>query len=437
MEGDRVPTIQPLDLHNWFSWSQQIEGLLDYKECWIGGVEEEEIGDTKQPLSQVKTRKARGLISMYVKEHLKSDVLACKTGKEAMQKLKDICRVSSRSMVMQLQRELVTLKKGTDEEVGNLIARARDLARRWKQSEERVDEQQEVGKAVLYSLPEQYDNIVSLILKSENPYNLDLHQADLLELEQRMRSRAQHAKPDSSPPIAFFNNNFTRPGRTAGKTGGGQDKSHVRCHGCGRLGHYKNECKRPSKCSFCLIEGHTESDCRKKRLGQRRQEIRPQQANAGSVTYMAVELAMGPTEAGISGCEWLLDTGATQHMTNNSRLIKDMRASELLVYYGNGSSNKAAGVGEVNFISRTSTGHVAVKLRKVYYFPELPANLFSIKQATQSGATLEGDNHSLKLKQGNLVTIEGQARGNTWVAQTHVPTAMVAKPKETPALWHR
>ena len=89
----------------------------------------------------------------------------------------------------------------------------------------------------------------------------------------------------------------------------------------------------------------------------------------------------GPTDAPES---WIIDTGATRHITPNSHLLSNLRAPpDITVTFGNGTHAKPAAMGDAYF-QPTGSGP-PIKLTDVLYMPDAADNLLSVSQAAAHG----------------------------------------------------
>lgn len=73
---------------------------------------------------------------------------------------------------------------------------------------------------------------------------------------------------------------------------------------------------------------------------------------------------------------WVIDSGATSHMTPHIELLSDYEAynEPKNVFMGTGRTTKALGQGLVLYDAKHSSG----KLKKVIYVPKLEDNLLSL-----------------------------------------------------------
>jgi len=127
-----------------------------------------------------------------------------------------------------------------------------------------------------------------------------------------------------------------------------------------------------------------------------------------------------------------------QHLLNYRSV-----APNTAVTFVNGQQVAALGQGDVLLQVKTPSGTSEVKLMNVLHVPEATVNLFSTRQAMNSGAQITLRSNRCIVSHNGTVCMEGisQADGLMVINQAkHQPAhamAAAAASKETPELWHR
>jgi len=111
--------------------------------------------------------------------------------------------------------------------------------------------------------------------------------------------------------------------------------------------------------------------------------------------------------------DWIIDSGAGRHITNNQNLLFNMRCmpEEIMVHYGNGSSSKAYGIGDVVLLDEATDKPVVV-LRDVLWEPTAKVNFLSVKQASKAGASFLFKGSSCDIIKGNNIIASAVANIN-------------------------
>ena len=116
------------------------------------------------------------------------------------------------------------------------------------------------------------------------------------------------------------------------------------CHHCGKEGHPPFKCwRRPdAKCSKCNKTGHEAIICKGK---VQQQEVEAQVAEQEDEDQLFVASCF---VSSYSSESWLIDSGCTNHMTNDKKLFKDLRSTDITkVKIGNGDFISVKGKGTI------------------------------------------------------------------------------------------
>ena len=272
---------------------------------------------------------------------------------------------------------------------------------------------EEVVLSILAGLPKEYETVVAVLELSDATLKLDDLLPKLLQAEQRM------PRGEKGPEAAYFSRRM------------GQDwKAKSGASGAGSAGR-----KETRECFYCGKRGHLKADCRKKKAD----ELRAQR-DRGQGGGWAHAVAMAASTTGNTQ-EWVLDSGASHHITFQRDLLQDARPcrKDISIMFANGERGAAESVGDVLI---KTTEDVALKLQHVLYVPSAAANLFSISSATAGGATFQFSSTGCVIRHsGRHVATAARASNGVYRihAQQVAPAALAARvlPKETPELWHR
>ena len=107
-----------------------------------------------------------------------------------------------------------------------------------------------------------------------------------------------------------------------------------------------------------------------------------------------------------SGCpqmgKWLVDSGASSHMTRQKELLTDYLEFEMpeKVGLGDGRTVEAVGVGYVNMLFKVSKPKQSV-LHHVLYEPKLACNHFSVRASAGKGNIVKFGHSKCCIRDGN------------------------------------
>ena len=174
--------------------------------------------------------------------------------------------------------------------------------------------------------------------------------------EDMKRKEQQHG--DGAASEQAFMTNGMRKGRPVKKTGA--------CRACGKHGHWIAECPTRNQ------DGNS---------GDRRRQVQAHLArddtrsfdNEGDHLFMARD---GATEEAKT---WLIDSGATQHMTRSKSCLTNYQAMKpVTVHLADDGTVEAIGRGDVHMEMQTPHGLRKGVLKNVWFVPRLSRDLFSV-----------------------------------------------------------
>ena len=203
------------------------------------------------------------------------------------------------------------------------------------------------------------------------------------------------------------------------------DKKNRACYNCGKMGHYKRECRAPPKqtkgtsANANMIEA------------EEMQEIiaMVSELQIGMIT----DLHMAITETKTS--DWWFDSGATVHVCNNKDLFKTYKevADQQEVIMGNGNGAKVLGKGSVEI---QFTSNKRLTLTNVLHVPDIKKNLVSASILCKSGvkSVLEADN--LILSKNGVFVGKGYACNGMFKLSINEIKEHSAYTVDSLSLWH-
>ena len=145
---------------------------------------------------------------------------------------------------------------------------------------------------------------------------------------------------------------------------------------------------------------------------------------------------------GVHGQAWILDSGASRHITYTSAGMHNMRPmkEDLYISFGNGSKARVEAVGDL--VLEVPGSEVAtLTLTDVFHVPEAKMNLFSIDRAVEKGLTVRFSRvnaamrHCYLEKDGQLLARATSQSGVFGMTAYLAQTALAAV--EDPEVWHR
>jgi len=145
-------------------------------------------------------------------------------------------------------------------------------------------------------------------------------------------------------------------------------------------------------CTYCKSKGfrgigHLVAECRtrKKDTGGQASAVAALADKQKGYAFMAVENEFPPDA-------WILDSGASSHMTPDASRITGAQSTNVMVTIGNGEQLQATAIGTASFtalLANGSTHHI--RLHNTLLVPALHFSLLSWRRMAEAGASKTGD----------------------------------------------
>lgn len=153
------------------------------------------------------------------------------------------------------------------------------------------------------------------------------------------------------------------------------------------------------KCFFCKKKSHLKQDCRKYKewLSNKTQNSSRDKVNKVDNNDFLFQIRTQSAES-----QWIIDSGATAHVTNNKRLFESFEETKSKVTVANNSNENGNGKGTIGINLVNENGeHINAKLTDVLYAPNIHGNLISVKKLMSNGFAVKFDKGMCEIMQNN------------------------------------
>ena len=280
----------------------------------------------------------------------------------------------------------------------------------------------------------------------------------LLTEEWMARNKSRMLGSESSSSGSKGGSHYLKKDKTGGRSGGNKSDRNKRDNGC----HPSSGTpRRNGRCKKCGVYGHWAKECLNKKAVKEEQEDTAHHVTGDTDKNPALLVAQVCSVAHLPGTgsqlflnqeqvfpsnydegAWVLDTGATNHMTGCRASLADLDESVRgAVKFGDGSTIEICGVGAVTMAGRNKEHRV---LTEVYFIPSLRCNIVSLGQLEEAGCRVEIDKGMLEVfEQEQLgatrsVVIRAERKNRLYVMKVKLtaPVCLMTKIEEEAWRWH-
>ncbi|KAH9697052.1 hypothetical protein KPL71_023444 [Citrus sinensis] len=357
------------DGDNYQMWAVRMETYLDALDLWEAVEEDYKIQalPNNPTMVQIKAQKekkmkksrAKACLFAAVSSTIFTRIMSFKTAKSIWDYLKEEYAGAEKikgMQVLNLIREFELQKMKESETIKEYSDRLRGIANK---------DMSKISLAELLNslqAPEQR-RLMRQDVNPEGALAAKHHGADKNKKEKKKGQEGNSVSPTSS-------NNKSKNENFKGK--------YPSCHHCGRKGHPPFKCwRRPdAKCSKCNQTGHEAPICKEK---PQQYEVEAQVADQEDEDQLFAASCFASSSSTES---WLINSGCTNHMTNDKELFIDLRPTDLTkVKIGNGDYISVKGIGTIAITSAEGTKRIS----DVLYVPEIDQNLLSVGPLIEKG----------------------------------------------------
>lgn len=445
---------------NYDFWSIKLKTYFVSQDLWDiteTGVDLDTTANlTEEQQTQLKEKKQKNAKALYTLQSAVDDtifprIMGATTAKEAWTKLKEEFQGNEKVRTIKLQtlrRDLENITMKDSETTKNFYSRVKDIVNQMSIYGEVFADKKLVEK-ILISLSEKYDPIVTAIEESKDIKTLSVTElmGSLEAYEQRLSRRnkapiesafqsklnfgkSQKSKEDGGKSKGNYkgdklNNNWVK--RETGK------KNFPPCKICEIPNHRTKDCwhKGKPKCDNCKRFGHIAKYCRAKKNFHANYHEEEKEEEA-KLFYARQTSSEEKNET------WYVDSGCTNHMTGDERILCDIDTSKkALIILGNGELIETKGKGTIAVQTKKGTKFI----RNVFLVPSLKTSLLSVVQMVENGYSLYFADglcfiYDRKKKNQIIATVKMQNR-NFPLHWNYVSNTALKVEVEDSWLWHR
>ena len=358
--------IDKFDGSNFHVWKFKMQMVLEDRDLWdvtCGVVKPEHcLTADDQATYKRKARKAFAIICLAMEDSQLPLVRSSLGAFEAWTKLVTHFEKKSLANKLFLRRRLFATVMEDGDDVLEHINKLRTLAEQLDAVGAPVSDE-DLVITLLSSLNDSFQFLITALESRSDELTWELVTSRLLHED--LKRKEQHGGVSASDQ-AFYTN---------GKRNGHSAKPKGACRHCGKHGHWI------AKCPIRLQELGNGDSRRNGHANLARDDSRSNGHDDSDYLFMAHVSAVG-TESGSSQESskiWLIDSGATQHMTHSKSVFSNFRSiKSVKVHLADDGIVEAIGCGDVEMTMNTPCGLRKGVLTNVWFVPKLSRNLFSV-----------------------------------------------------------
>ena len=367
---DEKWSIEKLDSSNWTTWKFQMRHLLLAKGLWghVDGTEvlAEDANAQAQAEFRKKSQRAFSTIVLAVSTSQLYLITSCEQPKDAWDVLKKHFERDTLANKLFLKKRYfrTEMKEGTSME--SHLKHMKELTVKLAAIDAPITEEDQVV-TLLGSLPQSYSTLVTALEARVDDIKLDFVQQALIHEELKMKGQNNSEEQGDSALIGKFKKTV-KP-------------QNLRCYHCGQAGHFRRDCPKRKQ--------RNNSEHKAKTVVGKPPEVKLDDHPHESAFATC-------TSAGSKGLpqvdKWLVDSGASSHMTSNKKTLANFREFKKpeKVGLGDGHTVDAIGVGNVYIRMQLAKGESKeFVIHKVLHVPNLACNLFSVRAAASKGKSVK------------------------------------------------
>lgn len=318
-------SIKPLDGSNWMTWKIQMKHLFLDRDLWGHVTGDATPPEDAQLLVKFKkaAQKANTMLYLHVAQSQIYVIGDEEKPTETWKKLSDHFERGTVTTKLHLRKQYFKCEMREGASVQDHIKKMREITDKLAVMNSPIIEEDQV-MTLLGSLPSSYDSLVATLGVLDD-MKLSMVERSILDEEIRKEGSG---RADSSGATAMYGKSTASADRKKSGKGGkpGSWKAKVKCYSCKKLGHFQR-------------------DCMEKKADRGSSDQQAHLSSDKEVAFVATADKVGAKKSQ----NWIIDSGASRHMTWDRAHLEDYRAldSPELVRLGDNRTVEGEGIGKV------------------------------------------------------------------------------------------
>ncbi|UYV84672.1 hypothetical protein LAZ67_X003058 [Cordylochernes scorpioides] len=222
--------LEKLNDQNYRSWKYNTKMILIERELWKYVTEPAPDEEASRAIFNMKQEKALAMIALTISPSQQIHIMDCTTAREAWDTLEQVYEPKSRSRILQLKKQFISIRFEEQETMTNYLGRLKICSDHLREAGAEMQDQ-DLAYSMLTGLPESYDGIIMGFSNVEDKEftSSTVKHVLLAEYERRMARRVNNT------------NEAMQFGTTTRKED--KKKKNFTSYKCGKEGHIARSCR--------------------------------------------------------------------------------------------------------------------------------------------------------------------------------------------------
>ena len=417
-----------LNAENFQSWSEGMQLLLAAKKLWrlVKGTEKKPDPITRPNDHEAWVTdddQAKAWIYVNLEDAQHNHIRGQATSHDMWEALRKVHGALGQGRLNFLKRKFFNYKAGPSESIDDVsseLSRLQLIIRDIKDTEAPTD--LDVALTLINSVDDEAYTLAKYHLE-------EMENLTLAHTKERLKSVEQRLKDDQASDEKANRSGPSVPGQ-------GPRKEERECHHCKKKGHLKRQCFKWLQTD----EGKKFKENKKNQEEQQDQPDKPanqkgrgtsqvsrgrKSSRGGGRARTAQDIEEETDDEALMARDatgrdlpqqdvWVIDSGASRHMTPDESLFSTSRPINTTVTVANGEVLRACSIGEV----KVPLGGRTVKMKEVLHVPGLDANLLSISALNRRGFSVFFGKKTVEIRSGDTLIATGVLQGRMYLLRS-------------------
>ncbi|UYV78058.1 hypothetical protein LAZ67_15003335 [Cordylochernes scorpioides] len=151
--------LEKLNDQNYRSWKYNTKMMLIERELWKYVTEPAPDEEASRTIFNMKQEKALAMIALTISQSQQIHIMDCITAREAWDTLEQVYKPKSRSRILQLKKQFISIRFEEQETMTNYLGRLKICSDHLREAGAEMQDQ-DLAYSMLAGLPESYDGII-------------------------------------------------------------------------------------------------------------------------------------------------------------------------------------------------------------------------------------------------------------------------------------